>query len=316
MLDVNPGYSAPGDLPFVEALRRVPLRMQRGLHTDETAALANWFVPALHYLESWGDTRSFEGTASIVQPLVRPLFGGHSAAEMLAVIGGDLAPNIYEILRESWRSRWGSHNFEAFWQNALRRGVIAGTEASRVEAAIVAGAGRAAIGALGAQETAQAGVYEVAFSLDSRVFDGRFAPNPWLQELPDPMTKLTWGNAARMSLSTARALGTENGDLVELLESPNKPNVVSVVAPARSIVLPALNVPGHAEGAISVSFGYGRQAGGPIAEGVGTNVTPLSAHAQYFRKDIVARRKEGHVELALTQTHWQLHGRPNALSNT
>ncbi|HRI66291.1 MAG TPA: 4Fe-4S dicluster domain-containing protein [Polyangium sp.] len=315
-LEANPGYSAPGDLSFADAVRRVAFRVHLGTHDDETAALANWFVPALHYLESWGDARAYDGTASIVQPLVEPLFNGHAPAEVLAALGGDVRPKVHDILRESWRLRFGGRNFDEFWQNALRRGVITGTESQKVEATLVAGAGRAAIEALGVHEAERAGTYEIAFGLDTRVFDGRFATNPWLQELPDPTTKLTWGNAARMSSSTARALGIENGDLVELSEAPDNPPVASIGAPGRNIVLPALIVPGHAEGAISVALGYGRRAGGPIAEGVGIDVAPLRMHERDFRRGIIARRKDGHVDLALTQTHWQLHGKPIALATT
>ncbi|MBK9258974.1 MAG: Fe-S-cluster-containing hydrogenase [Polyangiaceae bacterium] len=317
ILDGNPVYSASGDISFADAMRRVPNTIHLGMHVDETAALATWFVPAAHYLESWGDARSFDGTASIVQPLIRPLFGGHTSAEMLAALTGNLTPNGYNILRETWRSRFGAANFDSHWEAALRRGVIVGTAAPRTLATVKAGAGRATIEALAASAHATAGTYEVSFRADHRVFDGRYASNPWLQELPEPMTSLTWGNAARMSVKTARELGVTNGDLVELAAA-HAPSIVAPGADATgpSIVLPALVVPGHADGAISLSLGYGRKVGSPIAVGVGTNVAPLRSGDGYIRSGIVARRKEGHVDLALTQTHWNMHGRPIVLSAT
>jgi len=319
ILEGNPVYSAPGDLPFASAMSRAALRIHLGMHTDETSAVSNWFVPALHYLETWGDARAFDGTASIVQPLIRPIFGGRSAVDLLAALAGNVAPNMYELVRDSWRPKLGGGDFEVFWEASLRRGVFAGTQSPQVEAIVQGGAARAVIDALGANKPTIPQTYEVAFSADARVFDGRFASNPWLQELPDPMTKLTWGNAALMSLQTATELGVKSGDFVELSVPPESalvPSIVSSVTPGPSIVLPALISPGHVDGTISLTLGGGRTAGGPVAEGVGTNVAPLRFHAGHSRNGIVARRREGGVELALTQTHWSLPDSSIALSAT
>lgn len=319
ILEGNPVYSSPSDSPFGSALSRVPVRIHSGMHTDETSTLTNWFVPALHYLETWSDARAFDGTASIVQPLIRPLFGGRSSGDVLGALAGNVAPNMYDMVRDSWRSRFGGNDFEVFWEATLRRGVIAGTESPRVEATVQVGAARAALEALRSTESSIPQTYEVAFSTDARVFDGRFASNPWLQELPEPMTKLTWGNAALMSLQTANELGVKNGDLVELSIPPDAalvPSIVSSVTPGPSIVIPALISPGHVDGTISLTLGGGRTAGGPIAEGVGTNVAPLRVDGRHFRSGIAVRRQEGHIQLALTQTHWELHGLPIALSAT
>lgn len=319
MLGVNPVYSAPGDQAFAQAMGRVPSSIHLGMHFDETSEQANWFVPELHYLESWGDARAYDGTPSIVQPLIRPLFGGHSSAEIVALLAGTAVPNIYDLLQEFWRARLGNRDFAAFWDSSLRRGVIAGSESPKIIAGIVPNAGRAMIEALGSSADSMPNTYEIGFYGDSRVGDGRRASNPWLQELPDPMTKLTWGNAALMSARTANALGVENGDLVEINEMAVIPAVPAVVAPGTfkpGIVLPALVMVGHADAAISVAFGYGRKSGGPIALDVGTNVAPLSIMGRTYRRGMMARRKEGHIDLALTQTHWKLEGRPIAFSAT
>jgi Fe-S-cluster-containing dehydrogenase component len=256
-----------------------------------------------------------------VQPLIRPLFDGHTPAELLAVLLGNPVPSVYEILRDTWRSRAGIGDFDAFWEAALRRGVIVGTDAPRVDVAVKTGAGSAVIDALRASAGPTQGTYEVSFHADPRVFDGRYASNPWLQELPDPMTTLTWDNAAFMSVRTATDLGLQNGDLVELSAPGALNHGPSIFAPGTepsgpSIVLPALVVPGHADEAISLTLGYGRKAGGPIAEGVGINVNPLRLGDARVRSGIVARRKDGNVKLALTQTHWDMHGRPIVMSAT
>jgi len=321
ILECNPVYSLSANWSFVDAMARVPLSIHLGTHVDETASLATWFVPAAHYLESWGDARSFDGTASIVQPLVRPLFGGHTRAEILAALWGNATPNAHEMLRDSWRPRFGEKDFDATWEAALRRGVIMGTEAPRVDTVVKAGALREAIDALGARVRSDPGTYEISFHADQRVFDGRYASNPWLQELPAPMTSLTWGNAALLSVKTAQEIGVHDGDLIELSAPRDVSHAPSVIAPeavrpVSSVALPALVVPGHADGSISLSLGYGRNAGGPIAVGVGTNVAPLRLGEGHIRVGIVARRKEGHVDLPLTQTHWGMHGRPIVMSAT
>jgi len=317
MLESNPVYSAPADLNVLAAFRQVPLRIQLASHFDETSPSVDWFVPALHYLESWGDARAFDGTASIVQPLIRPLFGGRSSIEVLAAIAGNSGPNGHNLVKDSWRTRFGGSDFDSFWEEILRRGVIADTESAVVQPIVQANAGRAVVEALESNDLSLAHPHELIIHADDRVFDGRFATNPWLQELPDPMTKLTWGNVALMSPNTAKALGVENGDLIELSTSTQLPPVSSYIAslaPAVRLSLPAFIMLGHADGAISLALGYGRSAGGPIARGVGTNVAPLLSSDHAFRSDIDVQRKEGRIDLALTQKHWDLQGSGTALS--
>jgi molybdopterin-containing oxidoreductase family iron-sulfur binding subunit len=312
ILEGNPVYTAPADLDFEGALRDVPRSFHLGMHADETGTRTTWLIPATHYLETWGDARAYDGTASIVQPLIRPLFGGRTPAEILAALLGNPFPSAHTLLREHWRGRSGAIDFEGFWEAALRGGVIGGTAAPRANDAI----SPAAIGAIGAALAAvpasQPGLYEVDFHPDPKVHDGRFAHNPWLQELPDPLTKMVWGNAALMSVATAAALGVGSEDVLALELVAEEPG-----PPGPRIEAPVLVVPGHADHAISLRLGYGRRAGSGVAEGVGFDAYRLRTLAGlHWSARLAARPKGVSFPLALTQTHWSMHGRPLVLSAT
>src|SRR5690606_29113588 len=225
LLDANPVYDAPADLAFSGALARVRRTVCLGLYENETAAACQWFVPALHYLERWGDVRAWDGTASIIQPLIRPLYDGHSTDDVLAALLGVTGRTSHDLLRELWSGGAGPPGFELFWDDALRRGVVSGTEAAPLDirpawdalaALLAAAAGRRTDrppaparttperaaergeprGAEARGEPLAAGDLELVFVQAASVYDGRFANNAWLQELPDPLTKLTWDNAA------------------------------------------------------------------------------------------------------------------------
>ncbi|WP_437963312.1 TAT-variant-translocated molybdopterin oxidoreductase [Sorangium sp. So ce260] len=303
-LENNAAYTAPADLELSALLRSVPNRVYLGLHEDETAAACDWFVPAAHELEAWGDARAYDGTISLVQPLIEPLFQGRTASEVLAVFAGEPRRGARELLRDAWTARRGGADFEAFWEEALRRGLVQGTAAPREDAALRPDGVIAALGRLAAAVPAPADVVEVAFSTDSNVYDGRFANNPWLLELPDPMTKLTWDNAALLSPDTARALGVESEDVVDL------------ELRGRTISIPVLVAPGHADGTVSLALGYGRSGAESIAAGVGADAYRLrTADAPFFAAGIAVRKRPDQKHrLALTQAHFGLQGRPIALS--
>ncbi|WP_437668703.1 Fe-S-cluster-containing hydrogenase [Sorangium sp. So ce131] len=306
ILEDNVAYTAPADLELSTLLRAVPSRAYLGLHEDETAASCDWFVPAAHELEAWGDTRAYDGTISMVQPLIEPLFQGRTAAEVLAVFAGEPPIGARELLRGAWRARRGGADFDAFWEDALRRGLVPGSAAPREATALRADGIAAAIGQIAAQAPAPAEVLEVVFSVGANVYDGRFANNPWLLELPDPMTKLTWDNAALLSPATAEALGLESEDVVDL------------ELKGRTVSIPVLVAPGHADGTVSLQLGYGRSGAEVIAAGVGADVYRLrTADAPSFAAGLAVRRRPGEKHpLALTQTHFGLHGRPIALSTS
>lgn len=316
----NPVYDMPSDLEFGRLLSLVPETVYCGLYRNETAELCGWVVPGLHYLEAWGDIRAWDGTTSIIQPLIHPLYGGLTVDDILKVFLREEARGTYEHLREGWRARFGGGDgFEEFWADALGRGVVPGTAApvvgvggGEVEARIspsrrmpptpnaspgdVASPGRVGEGLV------------LGFRRDPRVYDGRFGNNAWLQELPDPLTKQCWGNAAHLSPSTARELEVEDGDLVELRHR------------GRAIRIPALLVPGMAEGEVVVSLGYGRGGEESVARGVGANAYLLrTSDAPWFAAGLEVVRigeARGAEAVVRTQEGWRQEGRPIALAAT
>jgi MoCo/4Fe-4S cofactor protein with predicted Tat translocation signal len=313
VLGGNPVYTAPADLDFGRLLERVPSSACAGLYRDETAEACRWFVPSRHYLEAWGDARAWDGTASLVQPLVAPLYAGHGPTELLAARAGEAA-DPHTLLREHWRRRWPGRDFDHAWDAALQRGVIPDTAAAAVQVRR-----SRSIGAL-LQDVARvahgAGRLELAFAPDPSVHDGRFGNNPWLQELPDPVTKLTWGNAAMLSRGTAARLGVGSGDLLR------------IAANGRTSTFAALVVPGHADAALTLPLGYGRpvRAGAEgheqVAAGVGANAYALRSLADPFSvsdasvEPLLGPGGPRRAPLALTQQHWRMEGRPIALAAT
>ena len=218
ILGGNPAYDAPADLGFAAALGRVPTTIHLSVYDDETSQLCHWHLPRAHYLESWGDVRAWDGTVSVQQPLIEPLYGGRSPIEVLAVALGERATGGYEIVRVTLGELARAADFEATWRRTLHDGVLAGSawstvrpEPIRHEPLDLSG-GTPEAGSRGGT----AGSVEVVFCPDARVYDGRFANNAWLQELPDPLTKLTWDNAApaqpgHRRCGRASSTGTSSG---------------------------------------------------------------------------------------------------------
>ncbi|MCC7125840.1 MAG: TAT-variant-translocated molybdopterin oxidoreductase [Acidobacteria bacterium] len=291
----NPVLTAPADLGFADALSRVPLRAHSGLFFDETATLSHWHVPAAHYLEAWSDARTIDGTASIVQPLIVPMYGGKSAHEVMATFGETPDRPGYDLVREFWMKQQGLADaavFEKAWRGWLHEGLIPNTAyaARTVTAAADIGA------RLPAATAAVAGV-EVNFRHDETIYDGRFANNGWLQEMPKPMTKLTWDNAAVLSPATAERLGVENGDML------------SVGHEGRSLTVPAWISPGHAADVLTISVGYGRTRAGRVGNGTGFNAYALrGSTAPWFGAAEVSTTGDRY-QLVSTQDHWTLEGR-------
>ncbi|HEX7051831.1 MAG TPA: Fe-S-cluster-containing hydrogenase [Longimicrobiales bacterium] len=306
ILGGNPSYDAPADLEFRRALRAVPRTVYLGLHENETAADCAWFLPMLHYLEAWGDARAYDGTASPIQPLIAPLYGGRTADEVLAVFLGDVGRSAHALVRETWRAALGA-DFEAAWDAALTRGIFEGTALPPVPAAVQWDPLLRDLATREPRPPAGRDSFEVVFTRDARVYDGRFANNPWLQELPDPLTKLTWDNAAVLGPGTAARLGVRTGDLLALRRH------------GRELRIPAFILPGPAEDSISIPLGYGRAGAGAVGRGVGANAFTLrTSEAPYFAGDLTVEplAEMPPVRLATTQSHWSLDGRPVALEAT
>ncbi|MFN3484950.1 MAG: hypothetical protein ACK44W_05645 [Planctomycetota bacterium] len=250
LLGGNPVYNAPADLDFAGALANVPFSVHLGAYEDETSAACLWHLPEAHPLEAWGDARAFEGTATIQQPLIAPLYGGRSALEVVAALRVRPAPPGYERVRAVWRARWGPEGFEDRWRSALEKGVVPGTGAPRREVRL-----REDLPARQA-DPEEPGL-EVVFRPDPSVWDGRFASNAWLQELPRPISKMTWDNPMIVGPATAARRGVSSGDVVELRRG------------ARRVTGAVWVQPGHPEGTVTLHLGYGRTRAGRTGTGRG-----------------------------------------------
>jgi molybdopterin-containing oxidoreductase family iron-sulfur binding subunit len=300
----NPAYTAPADLDLGGALAKVPNVVYRAAREDETSRLAGTVVAASHPLECWGDLGSRDGTVSLVQPLVSPLRESVTEIELLAAFAGRGDRGAWRLLRESWGARTGAEGFDRRWEQWLSAGLVPGSAAPAVPAPVdLARVAEALRGA-----PAPTGGLEIAFVPDYRVGDGRGADNAWLQELPDPVTKLTWDNAAMLSPATARRLGVESSEVLALSHR------------GRTVAAPALVVPGHADEAITVALGYGRPVAG-AGSGVGFDAYALRhAGAPWFDGGLEVARAGRRHALAVTQGHFTMevrgHQRPIALDFT
>jgi MoCo/4Fe-4S cofactor protein with predicted Tat translocation signal len=290
ILDANPVYDAPADLDVSGALDALPFVAHAGLHVDETANRAHWHVPMAHTLESWSDLRADDGTVTVVQPLVAPLYDGRTLHEVLGVLTGTPGTTPHALVRAHWLERLGG---ERAWRHALRDGVVPGTEAPVTRRRLVAGLSTA----VGTSQRPAPGI-EVAFRPDAGVWDGRFANNAWLQEVSRPMTLLTWDNAALLAPATAERLGVTNGD------------VVTLEAGGRGIEVPVWVAPGHAQDAVTLALGYGRTRAGRVGTGVGADVAPLrTSEALDVLPGITIRPAGRRHALATTQSHHRMEGR-------
>ena len=315
MLGGNPVFSAPADLEFAKHLDKVGFRVHLSLYDDETSAWCHWHIPAQHYLESWSDARAYDGTASIVQPLIAPLYGGKSAHELLSTMNGQTARTAHDIVHDYWNARRGGPDFEKFWQTSLHDGFIAGTAlpARRVELKLEAGGGRPEAGGWGVEDRGskvnngaasssildpRSSSLELRFLPDPTVWDGRFANNGWLQELPKPLTKLTWDNAALVSPKVAERLSLSNEEVVELRLH------------GRSMRAPIWIMPGLPENTVTVHLGYGRTRAGRVANGIGFNAAALRrTAAPWFDAGVELVKTGERYTLAVTQTHHTMEGR-------
>jgi molybdopterin-containing oxidoreductase family iron-sulfur binding subunit len=313
VLGGNPVFDAPADLDFASALAKVPHSIALGHTIDETSARAEWHIPRAHYLESWGDARAVGGTLSVVQPLILPLFGGRSPVELLGLmVGGEDRPG-YDIVRETWKPILGEDGFERMWNRVLHDGVLAGSELPEVvpdlagepiaELARSIGA-RGDAAAAGAAGDSSADL-EVVFLASPSVHDGRFANDGWLQELPDPLTKLTWDNPALLGPTTAESLGLASEDWVRLDYA------------GRAMELPVWILPGMADGVVAVTVGYGRSHAGRVGSGVGVNAFAVRrSQTPGFDGGARLTRLGRTFPLSATQEHGSMEGRPIVREST
>jgi MoCo/4Fe-4S cofactor protein with predicted Tat translocation signal len=346
ILGGNPVYDAPADLGFANRLQRVALRVHLSLYKDETSQLCHWHVPEAHFLESWSDVRAFDGTPSIIQPLIAPLYSScRTSHEVLSAFLNQPERKPYDIVREYWQLRLAgggqeppvrapsgpaaatsptaqpvtsatapstaptgaTTQFEAAWRRWLNRGVVESAlpmpkvltvKPDSVNQPTNQGASRTAEG------------YEIAFSPDPNIFDGRFANNGWLQELPKPISSLTWDNAVLVSPKTASELGL--GTVADGLISNRVGEIggevradrVEVQYQGRSLVAPAFILPGQPDNTLTVYLGYGRTDSGRVGNGAGFSAYELrtSTH-EWFGRNVRVSKAGGESTLASTQTH-------------
>jgi len=288
----NPAYNAPVDLGFAEKLAKAGLTIHLGMYEDETSALCQWHVPEAHPLETWSDARAYDGTISIIQPLIAPLFAGRSAHEFLAVFTQQPEQSSYDVVRGYWRSQLKSTVFDATWRKWLHDGFIVGSE-SKPRAVT---AGRLNLPKL---EPAPHVVLDIVFQPDPSVYDGRWANNGWLQELPKPLTKLTWDNAVLIPDPSAARYVTRGG-----VTDVRPGDVVEIEHRGRKLRAPVLVMPGQAEGSITLVMGYGRKRGGSIGSNRGYNAFQLrTSDAPWFANGTKITWVGENYPLALTQNH-------------
>jgi MoCo/4Fe-4S cofactor protein with predicted Tat translocation signal len=288
ILGGNPAYTAPADSGFVAGLKKVGLKVRLGLYEDETSALCDWHVPEAHELEAWGDVRGVDGTVTIQQPLIAPLYEScKPAIELIASLMRHPSRAGYEIVRDTWREKTpDGKDFETFWKTSVHAGVVAGTSLPAVKVEPKSDLGAAPGGA-----SASEGI-ELVFRPDPTVWDGRFTNNGWLQELPKPITKLTWDNAALVSLATAERLDLADGDVVALSYKDRK------------VEAPVMIMPGHANDSVTIHFGYGRWKTGRVGAGAGFNAYSLwTADAPGFGAGVEIHKTGANHKLASTQIH-------------
>ncbi|GJD47881.1 Ion-translocating oxidoreductase complex subunit B [Methylobacterium crusticola] len=298
MLDVNPVYDAPGDLGFTEALARVPLKIHAGLYRDETAAHCDWTLPLAHPLESWGDARALDGTVTLIQPTVAPLYDGRTVPEILSILTDAEARDGRGLLDAHWR-RPGEDEAaaRARLEEALRAGFLPGT--ALPEESVAAPAPAAARPAAGAPapSSGPARRVEVLFRPDPTIWDGSLSDLAWLQELPKPLTKVVWGNVVAVSPRLAEREELEQGD------------VVTLEAGGRRLEGPVWILPGQADDAVTVTLGYGRRAPGLLADGLGYDAYGLRAAASPWRlADATLARTGRRQPPVTTQDHGTMEG--------
>ncbi len=286
ILGGNPAYDTPADLRFAELIRRVPNSLHVSAHVDETSVICRWHVPRRHPLESWGDVRAFDGTVGLRQPATMPLIEALTPDEFLGALIPDNVPEGRELVRAYWRKQW-SEDFESKWLRALEAGVVPDSAFPPLELRLQDDRGAR-------PQAAPADGIAVTFTADPSVWDGRFANNGWLQELPKPLTKIVWSNAALMAPATAEALGFEAGDIAE------------ITVGERQLRAPVWPLPGQAPDTVTLQLGYGRWAAGRIGSHIGFNAYALrpSGEPWALQGAQIARTGERHEVVSTQHHHW------------
>jgi molybdopterin-containing oxidoreductase family iron-sulfur binding subunit len=297
ILGGNPVYAVPDSAGFVERLAKVRQRIHLSEYYDETSFLCDWHIPAAHYLESWSDARAYDGTATIIQPLILPLYEGKSAHEVLSILQGQTGRSALQIVQDYWMQQLGEEDFGQAWRKALHDGVVPGSE-GKVQVSEF----RVQEEGAGGQEPGTRGQgtdgIDVEFRLDPTLGDGALANNGWLQELPKPLSKIVWDNVASLSAATAQRLRVATSDVIE------------ITLEGRSLEAPVWIAPGQADDCISLTLGYGRTKSGRVGTGVGYRAAAImpASGARIAAGATIKRTGKKHP-LSTTQNHHAMEGR-------
>ncbi|MGH9327945.1 MAG: TAT-variant-translocated molybdopterin oxidoreductase [Terriglobia bacterium] len=318
ILSNNPAYNAPADVPFAAGLKKVRQRIYLGLYEDETSILCNWHVPAAHYLEAWGDFRAYDGTVSTAQPLISPLYDGKSAYGLLTLFQGLPGRTGHTVVHDYWQSqnpKLTPEQFDVEWQTWIEKGLIGGTARPPKQVALAKNLDFNA-----ASPAADPSSLEIVFIPDPSIWDGTYANNGWLQELPNPISKLTWDNAVMVSPATAERLkqakmvsraeqmALGKGEAGKWYNFGATKHITSEVMElnfqGRKVVGPLMIVPGQADDCVVVSLGYGRSRAGRIGTGPGFNAYTLRTSANpWFGQGLDVYRTGRNYRLVVTQHH-------------
>jgi molybdopterin-containing oxidoreductase family iron-sulfur binding subunit len=285
ILGGNPAYDTPADLDFASVLKngKVPLRVHLGLYQNETAELCQWHVNQAHELEAWGDARAYDGTVSIIQPLIAPLYNGKSALEFVALLLGQADATGYDLVRAYWQKQHSNADFEQFWRKSLHDGWVEGT--TFAPKPVTAKSASPSL-----EVTTEQNSIELNIRRDPTIYDGQFSNNGWLQELPKPMTKLTWDNAVLIGPKMAERLQIKVEDVVELELNGKK------------VTGPVWIQAGHPDNSVTVTLGYGRKRAGRVGTAVGFDAYALRTTAAPWIATGLQIRKTGETyKLASTQ---------------
>jgi len=298
ILGGNPVYSAPNDFAFGEHLTRVKRSVHLSQYLDETSAMCRWHIPQAHFMESWGDARAYEGTVSIIQPLIAPLHGGKSVHELLgAMLRQQPIASDYEVVRNYWSEQNLWPDFEKGWRRALHDGFIDRTALPFKSVRFHDNPASYFPSATGRTFPTTDSGLEVQIKPDPHLWDGRFANNGWLQELPKPLDKLCWDNVVRISSVLAQQLRVSNGDVVQLSHD------------GRVVRGPVWIMPGQAERTVSLELGYGRSRAGQTGSKVGFNAYALrTSKSLWSGTDLQVRPTGDRHQVATTQSQ---HLMPN-----
>jgi MoCo/4Fe-4S cofactor protein with predicted Tat translocation signal len=323
LLGGNPVYDAPADLNFADALRKMAgdqskQVVQLSIYKNETTDYCAWHVPQTHYLEAWSDGRSYDGAATIIQPMIAPLYDGRSAHEMVAIFTDQPASSGYDLVQAYWRSQHSGDDFEAWWRRTLHDGYISGSASTAKQVAAKGGAPAmtmpASMGAAGGTPV------EVIFRPDPTIYDGTFVNNAWCQEASKPLSRTTWDNVIFISPAMAKRMGffvLEQGPVSETdLEKNNNrdhqsdaQNVIEVTLDGRKVKGPVWPQPGHPDGAITVFLGYGRTKTGRVGTGAGYNAYKIRSTAAQYNSNGSIVSTTDHWDVAITQGHFTMDNR-------